>query len=192
MNYQINHIDENNLLWSLIDEKAIENSHINHLKECSTCQKKQSDLIGELNELGRLAHHYTPTPRRSLRPVATTRNNLQFLRVKNALVYAMMLMICIGGILGIWPTQNQQTDKIAIIEAKQQIENMFIPENDWNEKTYSILPDEFQYMVVDEFDLISVPFYDYVFPVNIPENEIDSDIDEQTKRVQNNHLNKFS
>jgi hypothetical protein len=183
MNNQINHLDEETLLWSLIDKDSIEKDHLKHLKECTECQQKQVDLNHELKRFGCLAREFSPTPRRSLRPVSiVTNHRFVFFQLKNAFVYTLMVMICIGGVLGLWPTQTKHPDELAIKEATQQIEDILIQESTWKEQNYSILPDAFQYMIVDEFDMMSIPFYDYVFPINIPDNKNQDQLDEQTKR----------
>ncbi|MBF0452257.1 MAG: hypothetical protein HQK75_16260 [Candidatus Magnetomorum sp.] len=182
MNNQTNHLNDETILWSMIDAEKIQDIQSKHLNECLSCQKKQSDVINELTELGRLTRQYAPTPRRSLRPVSIA-PDLQFLRLKRVFVYASMIMICVGGVLGLWPTQYQQRDEIAVQQAKEEIEQLLRPisEDNWTNETYSILPDAFRYMVADEFDIMDVPFYDYVFPIDIPVNEPQENSDEQTK-----------
>jgi len=156
-----NCLDENAILLSMVDSGY----QSSHLQECQACMEKQQAIVKELHTLKQLSNDCLPKPRRSLRPVSIVQvNTFQYVRLKQSLVYAMMLLICVGGIFGLWPTQNPQKDQLAMDQATEYIEqvseNQFYPQKD------SILPVSFHYIAADEFEVMNNPFYDYVFPVS--------------------------
>jgi len=167
------HLIDDTILWTLIDPDKLQVNERTHLKECQICQAKQADLKKELSEMRQLACEFLPKPKRNLRPVLIEKTRpLVFLRVKNAFAYALMLMICVGGVFGLWPTQDNAIDQVAIEQETHSIEKMFqeLDDNQQNDN-YSILPFTFQYIVVDEFEIMANPFYDYIFPISTLETD---------------------
>jgi hypothetical protein len=159
------HLVDDTILWTLIDPSRLEENDSQHFNKCQICQEKQASFQQELNEIKQLSRKCLPVTTRNLRPVSTQKTVPRvFFRVKNALAYACMIMICIGGVFGLWPTQDKSTDQVAMEQASNFIEEM-MDVNQQNDK-YSILPFTFQYIVADEFEVMSNPFYDYVFPIS--------------------------
>jgi len=161
------HIDDA-ILWALIDPDKLQDHEKKHLQECRVCQDMELSLQQELLEIKQLSREYLPKPKRNLRPVSIEKSvSPVLLRIKQSLVYAFMVMICIGGVFGLWPTQDKAIDKIAMEQATSSIEEMLQTIDSKHENgTYSILPATFQYIVADEFEIMSNPFYDYVFPIS--------------------------
>jgi len=163
---QPNHINENTILWTLIDPDRLSAYEKEHLNGCQSCMEKSLSIKNELNELKDLSHRLMPKPRRNLRPITTVQTvSPQLFKLKHALVYTLMLVVCVGGVLGIWPTQEHMRDDVAIEEATQFIQDMRNSPTSNHNGTYSILPTSLQYIAADEFDIMSNPFYDYVFPI---------------------------
>jgi len=162
------HLNDDALLWTLIDPDKLKASEKRHLQDCPICQDMQTSLQVELNDLKQKSQAFLPKPKRNLRPVSIEKTvSPVFFRMKKSLVYAFMIMICVGGVFGLWPTQNKNFNNLAIEQAKDSIENMLnVTDDTINNGTYSILPVTFQYIVADEFEIMSTPFYDYVFPVS--------------------------
>jgi hypothetical protein len=160
------HLNDDAILWNLIDPDKLEASEKMHLQDCKICQDMQTSLQLELDAFKQLSRAFLPKPKRNLRPISIEKTvSPAFFRMKNALVYTFMIMICVGAIFGLWPTQHNNIDKLAIEQTKASIENM-LTDDIINNGTYSILPVTFQYIVADEFEIMSTPFYDYVFPVS--------------------------
>jgi hypothetical protein len=163
------HLLDDAILWALINPDKLQRNEKIHLQSCQICQDKQASFLHELNEIKHLSKAFLPKTKRNLRPVTIARKSLSplYFRMKNAFVYAFMIMICIAGIFGLWPIKNQTIDQVAIKEAKTSIENMLgTTEVNYQNGIDSILPVTFQYIVADEFEIMSNPFYDYVFPIS--------------------------
>jgi hypothetical protein len=162
------HLNDDAILWTLIDPDKLKASEKKHVQNCQICQKKQTALQQELTGIKQLSQLFLPKPKHNLRPVSIEKTvSPAFLRMKKAFVYAFMVLICVGGVFGLWPIQNKSIDHPAIEQAKNSIENMMnVTDYKINNGTYSILPVTFQYIVADEFEILSTPFYDYVFPVS--------------------------
>jgi len=162
------HLVDDAILWTFIDPDKLQESEKNHLQNCQICQDRQTSFMQELNEIKHLSQEFLPKPKLNLRPVSITKTvSPVFFRMKNALAYTFMVMICIGGVFGLWPSQNQIIDQVAIEQANTSIETMLnTTDADYQTHMDSILPVTFQYIVDDEFEIMSNPFYDYVFPIS--------------------------
>jgi len=169
--HETKHLIDDTILWTLIDPDKLQINEKKHLQECQLCQDRQASLHQELSEIKQLSREFLPKPKRNLRPVSIEKTvSPVFYRMKNALAYTLMIMICVGGIFGLWPTQNKDIDQIAIEQATESIEEMLqTMEKNQRNGTYSLLPATFQYIVADEFEIMSDPFYDYVFPISTSE-----------------------
>jgi hypothetical protein len=162
------HLEDDTIIRTLVAPDMLQVNERQHLQNCRMCQDRQTNFQQELNEIKHLCQEYLPKPKRNLRPVSVVKTSSPvILRMKNALVYTLMIMICVGGVLGLWPTQDKTIDTIAIEQASDSIETMLQATDNTNQNgTYSILPTTFQYIVADEFEIMSYPFYDYVFPMS--------------------------
>ncbi|KPA10059.1 hypothetical protein MHK_009761 [Candidatus Magnetomorum sp. HK-1] len=194
MQNKAKHLNDDIILWTLVDPENTHSDSQTHLMECTLCQQKQAELNNDLTKLGQLARQYVPEPRRTLRPVLVPTVRKQFFRLKNALVYVMMLMICIGGVFGLWPTQKQQLDEVVMQQTKVHIDslnNQFFMDN-LRLDIYSILPNEFQDIVIDDFNITEDPFYDYFFQIEDSVIESNIDINEQTKCINSKRFQTIS
>jgi len=169
---QTKHLNDDNILWTLITPDMLQANEKQHFQACPVCRDKQTSLLQELNEINIRSREYLPKPKRNLRPVTIEKSaSPVFYRMKHGLVYACMVMICVGGVFGLWPTQKKSPINSVAIEQTQKNIAELLQTMDTNQQTNndSILPVTFQYIVPDEFEIMSEPFYDYVFPISTQE-----------------------
>jgi len=57
------HLNEDQILVSLVDENDLPEDLKSHLQACPICQEKKITLISELENLGKTAKAFTPLPR---------------------------------------------------------------------------------------------------------------------------------
>ena len=67
------HLNENQLLVSMIDESDLSEDVKGHLDACQICQEKKTAFMSELENLGKTAKDFTPMPR--LKPVLPLRES---------------------------------------------------------------------------------------------------------------------
>jgi len=178
------HLNDDEILWTLVESKDHNKDQEKHLMGCKLCHEKQTSINNELNQLGTLARQYAPKPRRSLRPVLITQNvNTSYRQMKKTFVYVVMFIICIGGVFGMWPSQTQKIDSIVMEQAKTKIDSLINPyiEDSFQIDNYSILPNVFKYIIVDDYNNSEDSFYDYFLQMEDTVIEVNLDINEQTK-----------
>ncbi len=67
------HMNEDQVLLSLIDENDLPKEMRSHLEGCKACQDKRASLLSELECLGKMAGKFTPAPRK--RPILPVRES---------------------------------------------------------------------------------------------------------------------
>jgi hypothetical protein len=60
------HLDEDEIVWATVDEAELSTSAQDHLTKCSMCREKRERLHRELAQLGQMAVHFAPSPRRRI------------------------------------------------------------------------------------------------------------------------------
>lgn len=58
------HLDEEQLVLSLVDEDDLPETRRKHLRDCPACLKKKKSLTAELDHLGKMADEFAPVPNR--------------------------------------------------------------------------------------------------------------------------------
>lgn len=65
------HLNEDQVLLSLVDENDLPEEMRSHLGDCTACQDKRMSLLSELEYMGKMACEFTPTPQK--RPILPAR-----------------------------------------------------------------------------------------------------------------------
>ena len=58
------HLNEDQILLSLVDERDLSGDMKSHLLACSVCQDKKGVLMSELERMGQMANDFTPLPQK--------------------------------------------------------------------------------------------------------------------------------
>ena len=67
MNSKNLHLNEDQVIRSVVDENDLPATVRNHLSTCLVCQGKKQQIEQELSTLGRMAREFAPLPRREVR-----------------------------------------------------------------------------------------------------------------------------
>ena len=67
MNSKNLHLNEDQVIRSVVDENDLPATVRNHLSTCLVCQGKKQQIEQELSTLGRMASEFAPLPRREVR-----------------------------------------------------------------------------------------------------------------------------
>lgn len=70
------HLNEEQIVLSLVDENDLPEAMRRHLKECLTCRNRRKSLAAELDHLGKMASELAPVPQR--KPVVSSRKSRRF------------------------------------------------------------------------------------------------------------------
>ncbi len=63
------HLDEDQLIYSVVDQNDLPAAVQNHLFGCKECQEKKQQLEQDLSNMARLANELAPLPHRKIRPL---------------------------------------------------------------------------------------------------------------------------
>jgi hypothetical protein len=61
------HLDEDQVIYSVVDENSLTATIRNHLYSCPICQRKKQQMEQELHNLGGMAKKFAPLPRKEFR-----------------------------------------------------------------------------------------------------------------------------
>jgi hypothetical protein len=67
------HLNEDQILTSLVEKKDLPEERRRHLENCAVCQDKRTSFLSELEYLGKMAGEFTPRPQR--KPVLPARES---------------------------------------------------------------------------------------------------------------------
>ena len=90
------HLDEDQIIRSVVDENDLAATVRNHLSTCVVCQVKKQQIEQELRSLGYMAKEFAPLPQQKVRPFHKT-SSLWSWRPVFATGFAAILLIA-----GIW------------------------------------------------------------------------------------------
>lgn len=70
------HLNEDQILLSVVDETDLSEHKKSHLQACPICQEKRTALMSELERMGEMAKHFTPLPQQ--KPMLPFRESWHF------------------------------------------------------------------------------------------------------------------
>ncbi len=97
MNSKNLHLNEDQVIRSVVDENDLPATVRNHLSTCLVCQGKKQQIEQELSTLGGMASQFAPLPRREVRLPVYKPRSLWSWRPVFAVGFAAVLLIA-----GIW------------------------------------------------------------------------------------------
>lgn len=115
------HLNDDQLVVSIVDENDLPREAREHLLACPSCQEKREALVLELDHLGGLARDLTPLPQR--KPMAARREQRRFyfrLPAFSAAVAVAFLALCLWNI-------NLRTDSPNPVTTQLPIEAEMAP-----------------------------------------------------------------
>jgi len=108
------HLNEDQILLSLVDENDLSGDIKGHLLECPVCQEKKTALMSELEHLGEMAKDFTPLPQQ--KPVLVFREHLHFsfrLRVIGAGFAVALIIACLLSLVLFTDSSKQMTARLS-------------------------------------------------------------------------------
>ncbi|QTA90670.1 hypothetical protein [Desulfonema magnum] len=160
------HLDEDQLIWSVVDENDLAPAVRNHLSSCPVCQERKRHFEQELNNLGNMTKAFSPLPREKPVPVVQIFRN--WLRPAFVSGFALVLLI-----MGIWwsspfpvSQENRMTQAVGEMEDDSQlvVEIRVVEE-------YA-LPDLYMDIAGESYGYFGDEFLEFVVPLE--ENQIRS------------------
>ena len=154
------HLNEDQLIRAVVDENNPTNIERNHLAKCSVCREKKLRLEQELNNLGRMAETFAPSPQRKIRPFLHAPHRARPRRFVFAAVFAAFLLT-----IGVWwyapftTTQEKMAARLTqeIEEDEQLMAEIIIPAEYALSDSYLNISGEFYSYFYDEFLEFVIP-----------------------------------
>jgi len=160
------HLNEDQILLSLIDENDLPKEMRSHLENCNACQDKRASLLSELECLGKMAGEFTPEPRqRPILPVRESgRKRYHFPVFATGLASAVLVVFLCSIIFFSGPSEQMNTDLSVKSEVRLHLMEEILEEPalsgpylDITQTAYSYFDDEFLEFVIpeeEEFDSV--------------------------------------
>lgn len=153
------HLNEDQILLSLIDENDLPEEMRSHLENCNACQDKRESLLSELECLGKMAGEFTPEPRkRPILPVRESgRKRYHFPAFATGLASAVLVAFLCNVVLFSDSPEQMKADLSVESEVRLHLMEEILEEPalsgpylDITQTAYSYFDDEFLEFVVPE------------------------------------------
>lgn len=153
------HLNEDQIVLSLVDENDLSEDMKNHLLACPECQEKKTALISELKNLGKMAKGLTPLPKR--KPALPVRKSRRFglgLPVVAAGCAAALVIAFLWNTIFFNQPPKQMTARLST-----EVEADFYLMDDILEE--SALPDYYLDIAVASYSYFDDEFLEFVVPL---------------------------
>ncbi len=118
MKHQGIHLNEKQLILSVIDAHDLDHVLVKHLAECSKCMSERKRLELELKKLGDMAKTLAPHPKRRPLALFQERKNTRSFRLVPALGFALILFL----IFIVLPRTDKIDDNIIMADILLEME----------------------------------------------------------------------
>ena len=151
------HLNEDQVLLSLVDENDLPEEMGSHLEDCEACQDKRASLLSELGCLGKMAAEFTPAPRkRPILPVRESeRKKYHFPVFATGLASAVLLAFLCSVVLFSDPPEQikanlSEKSEVRLHLMEEILEEPALSEHylDITQTSYSYFDDEFLEFVI--------------------------------------------
>ena len=108
------HLNEDQILLSLVDEMDLSEHTKSHLQVCPVCQEKKTALMSELERMGEMAKHFTPLPQQ--KPMLPLRESWHFrfrLPIFAAGLAVILLIAFLGSMSLFTDSSKQMTSRLS-------------------------------------------------------------------------------
>lgn len=116
------HLNESQLLWSVVDEAELPLAEQQHLASCAVCHSEQERLQRELSALGEMAKRFAPSPRTTMRlSLLEMRSRHNALRGwQNLLKWATIAATVVVMAVGPWFLHRMQNNSVAAVKREMR------------------------------------------------------------------------
>lgn len=165
-----NHLNEDQLIYSVIDSNNLSEELINHLSKCYFCREQKEYLEKDLSSVSVMAQKYTPVPERQMRYAEKDliRESPHLWNFRTSFAAAATMVILILGIWFISPFTITNNSQVTQLTEEEEIEEQLMAEI-WDIEEdylmgYSIATDE------DSEDYSNEEFWEFLVPFEEEKN----------------------
>jgi hypothetical protein len=160
------HLNEDQILFSLVDENDLSDDTKNHLLACPVCQDKKMGLAAELERLGEMVKDFTPASQKRPLPPSQESRHFSFRLPAFAAGFALVLLIaCIWGLALFTDSSKQMTAQLST-EMKEGLDLM----EDIMEE--AVLPEYYLDIAVASYSYFDDEFLEFVVPLEARDNSV--------------------
>jgi hypothetical protein len=111
------HLNEDQFVRTVADEKDLSGTERSHLSECPLCRAKKQEFEELLNNFTAMAKAFAPLPRKKIE-ITEPAGFLRYLRLQPLFAAGLLLMLLIG----FWQIRIHQEESLAIIREMEKDE----------------------------------------------------------------------
>ena len=155
----VQHLDEDQIILSIVDENDLPRKHRNHLETCPTCQERKGVLIAQLEGMGHIARELAPRPRSISLPEPKVSWGLSFRwPVVASGLASLVIIVAVWGLMFLGGPQLE----VAPGPAGQQVVGLSFIDDILEDP---VLPVYYQDIAVASFEYFEDAFMDFVIPL---------------------------
>jgi hypothetical protein len=160
------HLNEDQILLSLVDEKDLSGKRHSHLLDCAVCQKKRMSLMSDLERLGEMARDFAPLPEKKLvRPLREPRHFSFRLPAFAAGLASVVLIASLWSLTFFTDSSKQMTAQLSMeTEISLDLVDDILGE--------SILPQYYLDISAASYSYFDDEFLEFLVPTEMPFNSI--------------------
>lgn len=162
----IGHLDEDQIIVSIVDEKDLPGDQKSHLEACPLCRERREGLMAQLEKVGSMAEALAPRPRGISLPEPRVSWGLSFRWP--VVASSLASLVIIAAVWGLMLFPGSQVE-IAQGPAEQPIVGMVSIDDILAE---SALPAYYQDMAPVSFEYFDDAFMDFVVPLEGADDSI--------------------
>lgn len=153
------HLNEDQILLSLVDVNDLSGDRKSHLLACSVCQERKAALMSELEHLGEMARAFVPLPQQKPALVIRESRHPGFRLPVFAAGFAVVLVIaCLLSLVLFTDSSKQMTARLSTeMEADLYLVDDILEE--------SALPEYYLDMAVASYSYFDDEFLEFVVPL---------------------------
>ena len=153
------HLNEDQILLSLVDENDLSEDMKSHLLACIVCQEKKTALMSELQHLGEMAKDFAPLPQQ--KPVLLFREPRHLslhLRILVAGFAVVLIIACLWSLVLFTDSSKPMTARLSTeLEAHLYLMDDILKE--------SALPEYYLDIAVASYNYFDDEFLEFVVPL---------------------------
>jgi len=160
------HLNEEQILISLVDEKDLAKDNQSHLQSCLACREKKTALMSELDRLGKMTKEFTPLPRQKARVYLPESRRRRFLRPVFAAGFAVaFIIVCLLSLKMFIDSPKEMTARLS----PESGADLYLIDDLLEE---SILPEYFLDIAVASYSYFDDEFIKFVVPLEESFNSV--------------------
>ncbi len=161
-----NHLNEDEILFSLVEEPDLPEEIKSHLLACLVCQEKKKALMTELERLGKMARDFTPLPQQ--KPALPFRESRHFIFNRSVLAAGFSVVVIIACLWSLRSFTGSSKHITPGLSPEMEVD-LYLMDDILGE---SALPEYYLDIAAPTYSYFDEEFLDFVVPLGEESNSV--------------------